>query len=539
MRTRRTDYGRLGVLMAALLTTEPVIVSAAGAATGPATRPAAASAPSRQALIRRMIRQLDDDDFDVRSAASLRLNSLGGEALPAVRAALDGQMVSPEAAIRLRAALKYVEPRARREAAYREHRAYVVAQWHAAYNGGGHANPAYDADVHRGIDLFGRDQDAAAAVVAFRAAADKGCDDPLARSLHHLATGKNFGEGEGVVGAGLLTTTRQTMGGSYPPIVKSWLILATTCVLRHADPVMLRRAADLLAEAVKSPGLPRAEIGIGAARFSDTLAALGQDTWGGGLMLAAALEEAAPGTADALAVKGEVMIDQAWAARGNGGASTVTPDRAKLFAERLAQAEDALERAWKLDPTDARAATRMITVKLGQGEAGGGRQAMETWFARAMDADPDNLPACSKKLYYLYPRWYGSHDEMVRFGRDCLATQNWRGGIPYVLIDAHDAVAQETDDAKAYYEREDVWADFAAVYEGALLNFPDDDYRRSQYATFAARAGRWDVARAQLERLSDRAVLSVFGGKSTLDYYRKKAARLGKVSDPPGLESRN
>jgi hypothetical protein len=112
----------------------------------------------------------------------------------------------------------------------------------------------------------------------------------------------------------------------------------------------------------------------------------------------------------------------------------------------------------------------MIQVVMGDGAP---RREMETWFARAMKANPDNKLACDKKLYYLYPRWHGSHEEMIAFGRECLATQNYWGALPEVLYDAHMAVAKEMPDRKAYLALPGVWADLEAVNRGFLDVFPD------------------------------------------------------------------
>ena len=71
----------------------------------------------------------------------------------------------------------------------------------------------------------------------------------------------------------------------------------------------------------------------------------------------------------------------------------------------------------------------MIAVCLGQ-DSDRDREHMERWFRRAMEADPDNLQACRDKLYYLYPRWHGSHREMISFARECLATEAEVGGLP-------------------------------------------------------------------------------------------------------------
>ena len=78
-------------------------------------------------------------------------------------------------------------------------------------------------------------------------------------------------------------------------------------------------------------------------------------------------------------LRGDYYIRYAWNARGDGWADTVKEEGWKLFGQRLDMAEDALERAWKLDPTDARIPVKMINLELGQGE---GRDRMELWFQR-------------------------------------------------------------------------------------------------------------------------------------------------------------
>ena len=117
---------------------------------------------------------------------------------------------------------------------------------------------------------------------------------------------------------------------------------------------------------------------------------------------------------------------------------------------------------------------------------------------------------------------------MIEFGRECLRTENWRAGVPMLLLHAHRLASEASGDAKEYYARAEVWADLSEVYEGQLVNFPDDAVRRSELANAAAQSGKWDVVRAQFDRLGDRAVPRVFGGKASMDYLKRKAARLGK-----------
>ena len=132
-------------------------------------------------------------------------------------------------------------------------------------------------------------------------------------------------------------------------------------------------------------------------------------------------------------LKGEGNIDLAWQARGGGYANTVNDEGWKLFKKYLAIADEALGRAWNIDPKDPRIAVKMMWVELGQGT---GRDRMELWFRRAMELDPNDYDACSAKCLYLEPKWYGSIDEMLAFGRACVTNKLWGGRVPLMLVDA-------------------------------------------------------------------------------------------------------
>ena len=158
----------------------------------------------------------------------------------------------------------------------------------------------------------------------------------------------------------------------------------------------------------------------------------------------------------ALLLKGHFLIDYAWDARGNGPASTVTEQGWKDMQDRLKDAAAALEEAWKLppngqNPLDARIAVKRMAVELGKGKS---REFMELWFQRAMQADSDNLSACLTKMNYLEPKWHGSPDEMIAFGRACFKTDNWEGRLPLMRVNAHLRLAKDLDaeKKKQYYQ---------------------------------------------------------------------------------------
>jgi hypothetical protein len=190
-------------------------------------------------------------------------------------------------------------------------------------------------------------------------------------------------------------------------------------------------------------------------------------------------------------LKGEASVVLAWIYRGNGYADSITPEGAKGFNENLDAADKALNHAWKLDPTDARIAVTMIGVELGQGQ---GRDRMEMWFNRAMKDNPNDYDACAAKLNYLLPRWYGSEQDMVDFGHECVSNTDWGGTVPLTLVDAHyqidDEYTNETDQMN-YWKQPDVWTDISSSYERYFQNYPDDDSRWAYYARYAYYAGQW------------------------------------------------
>lgn len=508
---------------------------------GHALRAGAAEVSSR-ADVEKLVGQLESADFEVRRAAQLRLNSLGGEALPVVEAALADAAMGPEAQNRLRAALPYLKARARREGPERERLAWKFAQLRAAYDAGPDQSPMWDKEAREAIDLFtklprggaGWPAARAAALAAFAKAADLGAEDPLFLTMYHLTVGEKFGRKEGTVGDSFEHVIWQVQRAGYAPIIKVWAVARYVGATRTCDPQLWECAVREFTKAAKTPGLPPTELGASANQLFDALERVGEPHDIGNERLRKAYSAAAPGTHGALYLEGRVQFARAAEVFPRLSRDpNVRPNLRAAFNDALAQAAEALEAAWKLDPTDARPAALLIACQLGN--RGGGREGVETWFARAVEADPDCLAAYERKMYALNPGWLGDaeYKDVIAFGRDCLGTQNWRAGIPMLLVRAHAIASEASGDAKEYYARSDVWTDLAGVYEGQLVNYPDDGLRRSELANAAAQSGRWKIVRAQFEALGDRAAPAAFGGKANMDYLKRTAARLGGATTAP------
>ncbi len=168
---------------------------------------------------------------------------------------------------------------------------------------------------------------------------------------------------------------------------------------------------------------------------------------------------------------------------------------------RLDEARRVLERSWELDPSSA-TAILMISLSLG---LDGDRDMMETWFTRAIEAGGHDREACVAKLEWLDPKWHGSPEEVVAFGRACRATEDWRSGIPLLVADGHiRAVRFAPDDVRVQHlHREDVYREIVQTYEHYLENFPFDNTERINYAVYTSMCGRPTIAERRFAALGD------------------------------------
>ena len=215
--------------------------------------------------------------------------------------------------------------------------------------------------------------------------------------------------------------------------------------------------------------------------------------------------------------KGEGHYRLAWNARGGGYADKVTEEGWKGFRDNLVVTEEALNRAWKINPHDERTASLMVKVCEG---AQKGRAEMELWFGRAMQLAPNNYEACQSKLHFLYPQWYGSREDMIAFGRECVANEKWTGTVPLILSDAHWEFARflpEASDRTNYWKRPDVWLDVKASFDRFFEINPDAVGWHHNYAWYAFQCGQWKAFYSQLRQFGGNTNYAYFGGKIIFD----------------------
>lgn len=204
-------------------------------------------------------------------------------------------------------------------------------------------------------------------------------------------------------------------------------------------------------------------------------------------------------------VEGIFWTHYAWDARSSGWANEVAEDGERLFQERLQKAADALEKAWAKDPADPEAALEMISVEMGQGQ---GRERLEKWFRRAMDADPDSSMACARKMLYLTPRWHGNLEDVLEFGKQCLATADWGSVVPFTLLGGLDLVAETESSPEEFWRDPAIWRELENLFSVSEAACPDSTCLKSSHALYAFRAGKWAIANELFTALGDRVDLA-------------------------------
>jgi hypothetical protein len=404
------------------------------------------------------------------------------------------------------------------------------------YETAGSRNPKWDKDAEDALSAYAKSRTASSdeaemytglAGDSAENAVNESCNDPMVRYLYARystdAQAKPFKDRQDLY----QSAANNLEASSYPAIWKFYAnVDAAELLWWNRDHSLWQQVVQLrhnamgdLAQAAREKSLPEAEAYDAANDLFQLLQYNVGEMTNAYVQVESALTEQPDKAAMADFIKATFYIQYAWKARGNGNADQVTPEGWRLFKERLDVAKKALEHAWSLDPQDPQIPTLMISVILGEQT---GRPEMEKWFGRAMKADPNNYDACRAKLHFLLPQWYGSRDDMLEFGRQCVASTNWGGHVPLILVDAHSEFDRTLSgaDRNAYWLVPDVWPDIQAGYEKFAQLNPDETRFRYPYAWYAFRCLQTNdfVKQINLIRQNDSDFdYNYFGGKPVFD----------------------
>jgi tetratricopeptide (TPR) repeat protein len=350
------------------------------------------------------------------------------------------------------------------------------------YQKSGNTDPKWDEPAKNALTEFARsrsnaldpDEDSAQIIRTNCTAAIKaGCDDPLVNYLFIKYAMSQTNSAKGFTDA-MCKTADAMQQSSYPPIRKFYASLRALQQVYYTDGTnadrqttgqLANNLAENLQQIFSDKVTPPEEVYEAGSQGLFELSG-GQAAYENCYnQLEPPLFKNWPHKSTSWLLKGEAYIQMGWYARGTGYANTITAEGQKKFDGDLDEAGKSLNEAWKLNPKDERIPLKMLNVELGQGK---GRDVMELWFNRAMALDPNDYDICSSKLYYLEPKWYGSTEAMLDFGRECVQSTNWGGRVPIILVDAHIAICNgytEPQNQTNYWKQPEVWPDIKAAYD--------------------------------------------------------------------------
>ena len=503
-----------------------LVLLAASWAFIPLGRTAKGAAPTTQAMAGRvdqLLDQLDNPDPAIRDPARLFMLNLPGDAYEPVEAALARPDLPPAARTVLQAAAPRLKVRARWLGENAKEARWAQEALHAEWARIGRKDPRWDALVEQGFARFAGKgvSDRRAAQQAFEKAIAAGCDDALVIYLDAQSLADVSGWHSDEVHKRLGAAARAMLASNYGPGRKMLAIDRYYRTSRQlpAD-IPVDEFLKWTVEAAKDPDVPSFAIReVFYGLMTELRATMGTEA--ALKKIYPAYQKAMPGSWYPLLFKAQNEIQWAWDARGSGWANTVTPQGWKLMGERIAAARSTLEQAWRIDPTQSPIAREMVTVCMAESD----RQGLEQWFRRGIEANPDDYQLCHNKLYAIMPRWLGSHEEMLAFARQCAATENVFGGIPNILLDAHQMIADESPDAAQYWRQPTVWDETRKVFENRVLVYPTR-YNRSRYAEWAARCEHWDVVAALCQKLGEYPDRTVFPDREAYKALRAKAQQM-------------
>ncbi|GAA3035585.1 hypothetical protein GCM10020000_11320 [Streptomyces olivoverticillatus] len=122
-----------------------------------------------------------------------------------------------------------------------------------------------------------------------------------------------------------------------------------------------------------------------------------------------------PENPDAVLVKADLCIDQAWEVRSAARANAVSRDQFQGFFALLQDAAPVIGAAIELNPADPVPWRIALTHALGTQAS---REVFDSYWEEAVARAPHHFGCHSVALQYLCEKWYGSHEEMFAFAEN-------------------------------------------------------------------------------------------------------------------------
>ncbi|HEX5446391.1 MAG TPA: hypothetical protein VFW87_21365 [Pirellulales bacterium] len=360
---------------------------------------------------------------------------------------------------------------------------------------------------------------------------DQGCDDWLVRYCLYRCQDDIDKPTQAASAIRILQPLDTLADAGYPPAITYRIYLAhaeAASLATRGQPAGLKQAIEHFTAAVSEPLSDDLRRFYALRLRADMRGVLGKYLGS----LAQRLEQAP--SADrwfARLVRAIWHIERGWQSRGGGYASEVTPEGWEGFAAHLKKAQVLLLQCWDEHPDCPDAATQLIRVTMGAG--GIADDDPRFWFSEAVAAQFDFREAYDRLRWALRPRWGGSHEAMLAFGRECLATERFDTDVPWQLHLVLKEIGSESDERRDAYRAEGVYEDYQKLLAGYRQRpelTPKQRLRHdARAACVACLAGHLDDAKEMLTKLGDDVDLEGFADFDvTLGEVRREVYGLGE-----------
>lgn len=212
----------------------------------------------------------------------------------------------------------------------------------------------------------------------------------------------------------------------------------------------------------------------------------------------------------------------AWALRGSGYASTVTPEGWNGFASYMAIARNTLDVNKKISSDDPQWYIVMLDVALAQNWT---RDQHWALYEEAVSKEPLHYQTYFVAAERFLPMWGGSMRQIQDFAADAVRrTTSTEGQGMYARIYWVAAGRMGGEAFFAESHRSAVWSQMKAGFEDVLKKYPAD-WNRNAYAKFACQAGDVDTFIAMTRSFNGTPMKDAWPG----DYFQKCKEYAGKL----------
>jgi hypothetical protein len=191
-----------------------------------------------------------------------------------------------------------------------------------------------------------------------------------------------------------------------------------------------------------------------------------------------------------------VLIDHAWAYRGDGYSSTVEPQSWAPFRRYIAKARVNLETHKDVAAVDPRWYETMLTIARAESWD---RSQFDRLLAEALDREPLFYQTYFMALEYLLPKWHGGTLEIEAFAQDAAnRTSQWDGRGLYARV--YWFASQTQFQHELFSDSFVDWSRMKEGFDDVVAKYPDA-WNLNNYAKFACLAKDKAKTRELLDRI--------------------------------------